>query len=98
MGMNYDGTRQKVQPPMATLAAIRKAQGLKQAVVCERVSAITDQALSEGSLSAIENGWRGVSAVTLRALETALGLPHQTLIVDYEPSHDRRKRADEVPA
>lgn len=94
MGTNYDGTRQKVQPPMVTLAAHRASHGLTQTAVCEQVEAITNKSFTKGALSAIETGTRGASAETLAALEVALRLKPGTLVVTYEPSHDRRKRTE----
>lgn len=85
-----DHRRPKRTPPHAGLAAIRAMAGLTQDVLCERVSAITNKSFTKGALSAIELGHRGPSPETLRAIETALGLPTGSLVLDYEPSHARR--------
>lgn len=92
--IDYDKQRRKVQPPAAPLAALRSALGLTQTHVCQGVEAITNKTFTKGALSAIENGHRGASAETLAALEVVLRLPAGSLVVNYEPSHDRRKSED----
>lgn len=83
--------RPAVQPPLVTLAAHRSSHGLTQDDVCQQVRAQTNKSFTKGALSAIEKGHRGASAETLAALEVALRLPPGSLVVTYEPSHDRRK-------
>lgn len=87
----YETQRRKVQPPLVPLAALRASLGLTQDEVCKSVAAITNKSFTKGALSAIELGHRGASAATLSALEVALRLPAGSLVVGYEPSHDRRK-------
>lgn len=89
--IEYDKQRRKVQAPLVPLAALRAALGLTQTEVCNSVEAITNKTFTKGALSAVENGHRGASAETLAALETALRLQPGSLVVGYEPSHDRRK-------
>lgn len=96
--IEYDKQRRKVQAPLVPLSALRAALGMKQAEVCNGVEAITDKSFTKGALSAIENGHRGASAETLAALETVLRLPAGSLVVNYEPSHDRRKADGEAAA
>lgn len=88
---DYDKQRPKRNPPIVGLADLRGALGLTQDAVCEQVTAITDKSFTKGALSAIELGHRGASAETLAALETAMRLKPGALIVDYDPSHHRRK-------
>lgn len=83
--------RQPVQPPLVPLSAVRSALGLTQEALCESVAAITNKTFTKGALSAIERGHRGASAETLAALEVALRMPSGSLVVDYEPTHARRK-------
>lgn len=85
--------REQVEPPHVPLAALRIRLGLKQAEVCEEVSRLLEKSFTTGALSAIENGLRGASPETLVAIQTALGLRPGDLVVDYEPSHSRRKGA-----
>lgn len=94
--IEYDKQRRKVQPPHAPLSAIRAALGLTQTEVCNGVEAITNKTFTKGALSAIENGHRGASAETLRALEVVFRIPAGALVVNYEPSHDRRKLEDDA--
>lgn len=91
MPSKYENQRPKVQAPLVTLAAHRASHGLTQTIVCEQVSAITNKSFTKGALSAIEQGHRGASAETLAALEVALRLTPGSLVVTYEPSHDRRR-------
>lgn len=88
----YKDQRPKKNPPVATLADIRGAMGLTQTAVCDQVSALTNKTFTKGALSAIEQGHRGGSAETLAALEVALRLRPGALLVDYDPSHDRRRQ------
>lgn len=89
----YTDQREKVSPPLVPLSAHRSSHGLTQDEVCSSVKAITNKTFTKGALSAIELGHRGASAETLAALEVTLRLPPGSLVVDYEPSHDRRKPA-----
>lgn len=91
-------TRRTVAPPVVGLAAVRGSHRLTQDAVAEGVAALTNKTFTKGALSAIENGHRGASAETLRALETVLSLPAGSLQVAYEPSHDRRKTPAQVSA
>lgn len=86
--------RERMQPPVITLAGLRGALGLTQAAVCEQVAAITNKPFTKGALSAIEGGLRGASAETLAALEVALRLAPGSLLTTYPPSHPRRKCED----
>lgn len=91
---DYSNQRDKVTPPLIPLAAHRASHALTQDDVCKVVSAITNKSFTKGALSAIEKGHRGASAETLAALEVALRFPPGTLVVDYAPSHARRKISD----
>lgn len=93
---DYDKQRPKQDPPVATLADIRAAVGLTQTAVCEQVAAITNKTFTKGALSALETGHRGASAETLAAIEVALRLKPGALIVNYAPSHDRRKQGEDA--
>lgn len=86
----YDTQRPKVAPPHVPLVAVRNALGLKQTDVCAEVSRLLGKSFTKGALSAIENGHRGASTETLRAIEVALGLRDGDLVTDYTPSHSRR--------
>lgn len=92
----YDKQRPKRTPPHIGLADLRKALGKTQDQVCHEVAARTDKSFTKGALSAIEKGLRGPSAETVAALEGALGLRPGALVLDYEPSHDRRPVLDEA--
>lgn len=91
MATKYETQRPKVSPPMIGLADLRKSHRLTQAQVAEQVAAITDKPFNSGSLSLVEGGHRGASAEVLGALEQVYGLGAGSLVVDYKPSHDRRK-------
>lgn len=93
MAIDYDQQRPKVAAPLVPLSAHRASHGLTQDSVCQQVAAITNKSFTKGALSAIEQGHRGASAETLSALEVALRLAPGSLVVSYDPSHDRRKRA-----
>lgn len=90
---NYSNQRPRVTPPQVSLAALRKSHGLSQAKVAEQVAAKIDEDFRGTSLSLIEGGHRGASLDVLRALEQVFGLEAGALVIDYEPSHSRRKRA-----
>lgn len=53
--------------------------------VADRIEAINGDRPARGTLSAIENGVRGVSAELLAALETAYQLPPGSITTDYVP-------------
>lgn len=89
---DYENQRAKVNPPMVPLSAVRAAKGLTQDQVAGRIAAITNKTFTKGAVSAIEGGHRGGSAEILAAMETVLGLPGGSLVVDYSPTHDRRRR------
>lgn len=92
-GDAYRNQRTKVSPPCIGLADLRKSHRMTQAAVADQVAAIIDKDFYSGSLSLVEKGHRGASAEILRALEQVFGLADGALMVDYEPSHDRRKKA-----
>lgn len=92
----YDSQRPKVTPPRLGVADLRKSHKLTQEVVADQVAAIIDKPFYAGSLSLIEGGHRGASAEVLAALEQVFGLAAGSLVVEYEPSHDRRKRSEAV--
>ena len=87
----YDKQRPKVAPPQVGLADLRKSHRLTQAAVAEQVAAIIDKPFNSGSLSLIEGGHRGASSEILGALEQVFGLGAGSMLVTYEPSHDRRR-------
>lgn len=87
----YDKQREKVTPPRIGIADLRKSHRMTQAAVAEQVAAIIDKPFNSGSLSLVEGGHRGASADVLAALEQVFGLGPGALVVDYAPSHDRRK-------
>lgn len=87
----YEDQRDKVKPPMFSLAQVRKSHGWTQAQLAEKVHAITDEPFSPGSLSLIEKGHRGASANVLAAIGQAFGMDPGAAQVDYTPSHSRRK-------
>lgn len=91
MTPDYAKQRAKTTPPHVSLRALRVALHLKQDEVCHRVQAITGKSFTTGALSAIENGHRGASPETLAALTQALGLADGDLVVNYEPTHPRRR-------
>lgn len=90
---DYDKQRPKVSPPQIGLAALRKSHRLTQVQVAEQVEAIIDTDFTGGSLSLIEGGHRGASAQILRALEQVFGLAEGDLVVNYTPSHTRKRGA-----
>lgn len=90
----YDDQRPKVAPPQVGLADLRKSHRMTQTAVAEQVAAIIDKTFNSGSLSLIEGGHRGASAEVLAALEQVFGIGAGSLVVTYEPSHDRRKGRD----
>lgn len=89
----YDKQRPKVAQPQVGLADLRKSHRLTQVAVADQIAAIIDKPFNDGSLSLIEGGHRGASPEVLAALEQVFGLGPDTMRVDYEPSHDRRKGA-----
>lgn len=89
----YDQQRPKVEPPRIGLADLRKSHRMTQDAVAEQVAAIIDEKFLGTSLSLIEGGHRGASVDVLRALEQVFGLGPGSLVVDYTPSHSRRKGA-----
>lgn len=69
--------RERVTPPHVSLRALRKAMGLRIDDVIKRMQ---DEhpgefdSVNPGTISAIENGHRGVSARMLAAMHAAYGL------------------------
>ena len=87
----YANQRERRTPPHITLRDHRIAlraqtdQPWDLDDVCDRIEAITGDRPARGTLSAIENGVRGVSAELLSALEQAYELPPGTITLDYKP-------------
>lgn len=94
----YNKQRPRVTPPHIGLAALRKSHRLTQGDVAQQVAAIIDKDFLGTSLSLIEGGHRGASTDVLRALEQVFGLAEGDLVIDYEPSHPRRKQQPKEPA
>ena len=96
----YDKQRPKVEPPSVPLVAVRNALGLTQTEVCAEVSRLLGHTYTKGALSALENGHRGASAETLRAIEVALGLRDGDIETSWTPSHSRRPagEGEAIPA
>ena len=78
---------------MVALADLRAATAMTLDEVCRRVTE-EDPSLrpTRGSMSAIENGHRGVSAPMLAALTSAYGLPQGAITTDYKPRHRTPQR------
>lgn len=93
MPIDYESQRPKVEPPLVPLAAFRASHGHTQEYVAERVRAITNKTFTKAALCAIEKGHRGASPETLAALETVYRLPAGSFVLNYAPTHDRRKKA-----
>jgi transcriptional regulator with XRE-family HTH domain len=53
--------------------------------ICDRVESITGDRPARGTISAVENGNRGVSAELLTALEQAYGLERGSITTEYQP-------------
>lgn len=88
----YSNQRDRRTPPHISLRDLRLAlkkhdpdSGWDLDDVCDRVEAITGDRPARGTMSAIENGVRGVSAELLSALEQAYKLPAGTITTDYTP-------------
>lgn len=81
----YERQRQPHTPPHVSLASLRNACGLTIDDVRNRVAEESGEAPSRGTISAIENGHRGVSASMLISLARAYGLPDDAIVTDYEP-------------
>lgn len=88
----YAQQRERRTPPHVSLQMLRLA--LKQHDpeggwdlddVCERIEANEGDRPARGTLSAIENGVRGVSTELLGALERAYGLPTGSITTAYTP-------------
>ena len=88
----YAQQRERRTPPHISLQTFRLA--LKRLNpdgrwdlddVCDRIEAIHGDRPARGTLSAIENGARGVSAELLSALEAAYGLPAGAITTNYTP-------------
>lgn len=87
----YSQQRERRTPPHITLKQHRL--DLKQKTgeawdlddVCDRIEEITGDRPARGTLSAVENGVRGVSAELLAALEQAYDLPTGSITTDYTP-------------
>lgn len=91
----YERQRQPHTPPHVSLASLRNACGLTIDDVRSRIaeewreSDPQAEPPSRGTISAIENGHRGVSASMLVALARAYGLSDDAIVTDYEPRHLR---------
>lgn len=87
----YNVQRERRTPPHITLRqhrlSLRDKTGQPWDLddVCDRVEALTGDRPARGTLSAIENGVRGVSAELLHALEQAYELPAGAITTDYTP-------------
>lgn len=88
----YTGQRPELQPPSASIGALRNAKGLTLDAVCERVTEALGRTYSRGALSALENGHRGASAEIIAALEVALDLRAGDLFTTYEPTTNTRRK------
>lgn len=98
----YSQQRQRRTPPHITLQQHRLDLKRKTGQpwdlddVCDRIEAITGDRPARGTLSAIENGVRGVSAELLSALEQAYELPPGSITTDYTPRSTTAASVEEV--
>lgn len=92
----YSQQRERRIPPHMSLQDVRlllKALANKYDLpigfdiddICDRVEATVGDRPARGTISAIENGARGVSAELLTALEKAYGTRPGTITTAYEP-------------
>lgn len=88
----YGQQRDRRTPPHISLQTFRLALkkldpdgGWDLDDVCERIEATHGDRPARGTLSAIENGARGVSAELRSALEAAYDLPPGSITTDYTP-------------
>lgn len=98
----YSRQRQRRTPPHITLQQHRLDLKRKTGDswdlddVCDRIEAITGDRPARGTLSAIENGVRGISAELLSALEQAYELPPGSITTDYTPRSTTAASVEEV--
>lgn len=87
----YAQQRERRTPPHVTLKTLRLV--LKKFSdgqwdlddICDSVESITGDRPARGTISAVENGNRGVSAELLSALEQAYGLEPGSITTEYQP-------------
>lgn len=89
---DYDKQRPKVTPPHITLAGLRRSHGLTQAALGAKIAEKVGS-FAPGSLSLIEQGHRGASPEVLSAVAAIFRLEPGDIVLEYEPSHSRRKQA-----
>lgn len=78
-------TRDRVQPPVAPLAALRRSHGLTFPQLIARIEERTGHTYTKGALSGLENGHRGASTQLLEDVAAAYGLTVDDLWVAYAP-------------
>lgn len=81
----YTEQREPRTPPHVSTKVLRIALKMRQRDVCDRVEEISGDRLTEGALSAIENGLRGASAELLAVLEQVYGLEPGSITTTYVP-------------
>lgn len=104
MARTYPKQRDQRTPPHVSLRSLRIACGLTLDKVAENVTVQLrqadvlrdDEAVSRGTISAIETGLRGASQQMLDAIAVSYGLEPGDLTVTYE-ARERAER-EAVPA
>ncbi|MEW6874975.1 helix-turn-helix transcriptional regulator [Trueperella pyogenes] len=81
----------KLHAPHIALPVVRRMLGLTQADLAREVSTILNREISQGTISAIENGERGASQEMVDALAAALDLPAGAVTTSYRPRQARRR-------
>jgi transcriptional regulator with XRE-family HTH domain len=79
-------------PPHVKLKAVRQRLGFSLEDVAKGMSARTGLSHNKGTISAIENGVRGVSPEFLEHLEAIYGLAPDSITTNYVPQPRRTRR------
>lgn len=85
-GSKYKNQRKPNTPPHVSIKAVRQRLGFSLDYVVKGIESRTGQSHSKGTLSAVENGHRGVSADYLSHLESIYGLEAGSITTDYKPT------------
>lgn len=84
-GSKYKNQREPKTPPYVHIKGVRQRLGFSLEYVTENLKARTGQPHSKGTLSAIENGHRGVSPEYLSHLAAIYGIAEEYVTTDYKP-------------
>lgn len=81
----YEANREVCSASYVPLSVLRVSLGVTIDTVIDRIGEETGKCPSRGTISAIENCYRGASVQMPAAMDIAYGLPEGSITATYEP-------------